>query len=119
MSRRRTLDTDVDVVLRLLLGTAVFIRFGERVCSILSACDSRAVAPLLQIAPASGAATAMKLADAQNTTACPQNEAHAMVRSRRQLPVVGRRSNVPKDLRFSIGPDIKDALPGFSWRVWS
>jgi hypothetical protein len=23
---------------------------------------------------------------------------------------------VPKDLRFSIGPDIKDALPGFSWR---
>lgn len=25
--------------------------------------------------------------------------------------------NVPKDLRFSIGPDIKDALPGFSWRV--
>ena len=25
--------------------------------------------------------------------------------------------NIPKDLRFSIGPDIKDALPGFSWRV--
>jgi hypothetical protein len=23
---------------------------------------------------------------------------------------------VPKDLRFSIGPDIKDALPGFSWK---
>jgi hypothetical protein len=105
----------VDVVLRLLLGTAVFIRFGERVYGILSACDSRAVAPLLQIAPASGAATAVKLADAQ-IAACPQDKAHAVALYFRQLPVVGRWSNVPKDLRFSIGPDIKDALPGFSWK---
>jgi hypothetical protein len=104
----------VDVVLRLLLGTAVFIRFGERVCDILSACDSRAVAPLLQIAPASGAAIATKLVGARNTVACPRDEAHAAARRCRQFPVVGRRSNVPKDLRFSIGPDIKDALPGFS-----
>ena len=29
---------------------------------------------------------------------------------------VSSSENVPKDLRFSIGPDIKDALPGFSWK---
>jgi hypothetical protein len=35
-----------------------------------------------------------------------------------ELEVSSRQAgrNVPKDLRFSIGPDIKDALPGFSWR---
>ena len=36
-----------------------------------------------------------------------------------EVPSSRAGGNVPKDLRFSIGPDIKDALPGFSWRVWS
>ena len=34
-----------------------------------------------------------------------------------EVPSSRAGGNVPKDLRFSIGPDIKDALPGFSWRV--
>jgi len=34
-----------------------------------------------------------------------------------EVPSDQAGDNVPKDLRFSIGPDIKDALPGFSWRV--
>jgi hypothetical protein len=34
-----------------------------------------------------------------------------------EVPSTRAGGNVPKDLRFSIGPDIKDALPGFSWRV--
>jgi hypothetical protein len=46
---------------------------------------------------------------------CPRR-ARVATPSRRRLRV--RRRNVPKDLRFSIGPDIKDALPGFSWSIW-
>ena len=37
-------------------------------------------------------------------------------RRRVEVPSSRAGENVPKDLRFSIGPDIKDALPGCSWR---
>lgn len=43
----RTLDTDMDVVLGLLFGAAVFIRFGERVCE----CSSVAVLVLGKCTP--------------------------------------------------------------------
>jgi hypothetical protein len=57
-----------------------------------------------------------RLAEAQNRAQRYPRRAHVATQNRTSLRV--RRRNIPKDLRFSIGPDIKDALPGFSWSIW-
>jgi hypothetical protein len=94
---RRTLDTDVDVVLRLLFSTAVFIRFGERVCDVLSAYDSRAVSRCCPSLADSArvrrrGSDSGRLAGAQNTATCPRDDAHVAARCWRDVQTAFSRA---------------------------
>ena len=113
----------MDVVLRLLFSAAVFIRFGERVWSVMLASCScarraqphlmRAVAPLLtphDLPPHVKCSASTPVCEGAKQYRTPTSEGAC---GGAELEV-SSSENVPKDLRFSIGPDIKDALPGFS-----